>query len=69
MKLEELRKALTQYEIAAHPYDVGYFLRIADQPRPTQNTVKQRGWDTADQELTDETKGSNLCISEILSPT
>lgn len=48
MTLTELRKKLPQYEIENHPYDIGYWLRVADEPRPVRGAKRQQGWDDAD---------------------
>lgn len=51
MTLIQLRRALPQYEIEDHPYDIGYWLRIAGEPRPETGEKQQAGWDRADREL------------------
>lgn len=49
---EELSK-LTGVEVMDHPYDCGYWSRIAGLPRPAEAQAKC-GWDQADGELADE---------------
>lgn len=54
MTLTQLRRKLPQYAIEDHPFDIGYFLRVAGQPCPPKNTQRYAGWMQADKELRDE---------------
>jgi hypothetical protein len=54
MTLTQLRRALPRFDIEDHPYDIGYWLRIAGQRRPDRGTKQQQGWDRADHELKSE---------------
>jgi len=54
MTVEQLRKRLPHYEIQNHPYDIGYWSRVAGLDRPQQGTKQQAGWDRADRELKGE---------------
>lgn len=51
MTLAQLRRKLPQYEIEDHPYDVGYWLRVAGGPRPPATSERREGWDAANREL------------------
>lgn len=51
MTLTQLRRKLPQYVIEDHPYDIGYYLRVAGESRPAKGAQSQAGWDAANREL------------------
>ena len=50
--LKELSE-IVGVEVEQHPYDVGYWRRIAGLTRP-RRVAERQGWDAADEELKDE---------------
>lgn len=51
MTLAQLLAKLPQYEIEDHSYDIGYWSRVAGEPRPSSGAEQQAGWDRANREL------------------
>ena len=48
--------AATGYTVEAHPYDIGYFRRVAGESKPRSKEGRE-GWRTADEELREERDG------------
>lgn len=45
---------LLDVEVEDHPYDLGYWSRLAGDPRPVNDITAKLGWDEADRELAAE---------------
>jgi len=54
--LSAVRKALPDINVDDHPYDIGYWARVAkfSRSRCPRSVDGRRGWDIADKELADE---------------
>ena len=47
---KQLQKLLPRFTIENHPFDLGYWTRIAGLPKP-RNAERREGWEQADEEL------------------
>ncbi len=49
---------LTGMKVENHPYDLGYWSRVAGLPRPLRAGQRRDGWDDANREIAVESKSA-----------
>lgn len=63
-RLTAVRKKLPQNDIENDPYDIGYWERHANLPRP-DDSESRAGWDDANNELLPDTEDASGSVSPV----